>query len=96
MGRRSKPPSVFTYVITLTKDPDLEPIARFVAGKSCEQIQALRDRILNEIEQLEAHFPFREPLDDPGRFALQRDRLTCARRRREIDYLNEMLEQHRT
>jgi hypothetical protein len=30
-------------------------------------------------------------MDDPGRFQLQRDQLTCARRRREVDYLDQLL-----
>jgi hypothetical protein len=72
-------------------DSDLAAIAAHVTGKTPAQVQELRDRIVAEVRSIEANFPERTPADDPGRFELLRARLTCARRRREVDYLEQLL-----
>jgi hypothetical protein len=77
----------------LPADTDLHPIARFCEGLSKAQMQTVRERLIAEIASLEAGFPERTPMDDPGRFQVQRDRQTCARRRREIDFLNRLLDE---
>ena len=77
--------------MTLTVDNELAAIAAHVAGMSEDQVRAVRDHIIAEVQGIEAHFPERRPMDDPGRFQLQRDQLTCARRRREVDYLDQLL-----
>jgi hypothetical protein len=77
----------------LPSDPELHPIARFCEGLTQEQIRAVRDNIVSEVASLEAGFPERRPIDDPGRFQLERDRLTCARRRREVDFLDNLVAQ---
>jgi len=66
-------------------DPELHPIARFVEGLSRAQVQAVRDNILTEIANLEADVARRQrsfPMH-ANDIDITRDRLTCARRRRE-------------
>jgi hypothetical protein len=71
---------------------ELGAIVAHVAGMNNDQVRLVRDRIVAEVRSIEARFRERLPMDDPGRFQLERDRLTCARRRREVDYLNQLLE----
>jgi hypothetical protein len=77
----------------LPSDPELHPIAHFCEGLSKAQVQTVRERLIAEIASLEAGFPERRPIDDPGRFALERDRATCARRRREAEFLQRLLDE---
>jgi len=79
----------------LPADLELAAIAAYVAGMDQAQVRSVRDRIVAEVRSIEARFPERTPMDDPGRFQLQRDRLTCARRRREANYLSQLLAGHR-
>jgi hypothetical protein len=70
---------------------ELQPIASFVKGLSRDQVRTVRDQIAAEVHSIESRFPERTPMDDPGRFQLERDRVTCARRRREVDYLDHLI-----
>jgi hypothetical protein len=72
-------------------DGELAAIAAHVAGMSQAQIAGLRDGILAEVIAMEARMPEHTPPDDPGRFQLKRDQASCAQRRREIDYLDQVL-----
>jgi hypothetical protein len=76
-----------------TLDTELAAIATHAARMSAEQVRALRERIVREVADLEADVARRQrtfPMhaDD---IDIRRDRATCARRRREVDYLNELL-----
>jgi hypothetical protein len=77
------------------QDTDLGAIANHVSGMNKFQIQAVRDRIVKELkamnESIDARMGDKAPLDDPGKFAVQRDRFTAMRRRREVDYLDDLL-----
>lgn len=74
---------------------DLAAIASHVSGMNKFQIQGVRDRIVKEIavmnESINRRMGDNAPLDDPGKFAVQRDRFTAMRRRREVDYLDDLL-----
>lgn len=70
---------------------ELAAIAEHAARLNRDQMRSLRDRILADVHRIEARYPERRPPDDPGRFELDRDRATCARRRREVDYLEGLL-----
>jgi hypothetical protein len=77
------------------QDTDLAAIASHVSGMNKFQIQAVRDRIVKEVavmnRSIDARMGDNAPLDDPGKFALQRDRFAAMRRRREVDYLENLL-----
>jgi hypothetical protein len=77
----------------LPSDANLHAIARFAEGLSKEQVQAVRDNIVTEIADLEASVAQRQrtfPMH-ANDFDITRDRLTCARRRREVTYLDQLL-----
>jgi hypothetical protein len=79
----------------LPRDPELHPIARFVEGLTGEQIRTVRDNIVTEVATLEAEVATRQrtfPVH-ANDFGIQRDQRRCAVRRREVDYLNQLLAQ---
>jgi hypothetical protein len=78
--------------MTESLDPEFQPIAAHVAGKNKFEIQALRSRLIAEVQALESNLSACPPMDDPGLFRLKRDRVTVARRRREIAFLNGLLD----
>ena len=75
-------------------DPELAAIATHAARLSADQVRALRDTIVTEIASLEASIDTRERASraDADQFDIRRDRATCARRRREVDYLNQLMQ----
>jgi len=78
----------------LPQDSGLRPIAAHVAGKSPDQVRALRDGIISEIALLEASVARRQrdfPMHAQD-FDILRDQRRCAERRREVDYLERLLE----
>jgi hypothetical protein len=77
--------------MTETHDFELDAIAKYVEGMSNAQVEVVRELIMDEVHTLEARFPARLPNDDPGRFEFARVKLTCERRRREVDFLNKLL-----
>jgi hypothetical protein len=80
-------------MISQSIDPEVAAIATYVAGMDHDQVLALRDRIVAEIATVERNAAARErafPVDG-DKFDIRRDRAQCARRRREVDYLNQAL-----
>lgn len=75
----------------MVPDTNTAAIAVCVAGMSAAQVTAVRDGIITEIRSIGARLPAGEPPDDPHRFRIARDRATCARRWREVEYLNSLL-----
>jgi hypothetical protein len=82
-----------TMSIPLRVDAELAPIAMHVARMSPDAVRAMRDDIVNEIITLESSIAARKrgyPMHAHD-FDILRDQQCCARRRREVDYLNQLL-----
>ncbi|MGB9331496.1 MAG: hypothetical protein WCB10_12075 [Steroidobacteraceae bacterium] len=74
-------------------DAEVAAIATHAARLSTDQLRALRDRIVAEIESLEASIARRQrafPMQAHD-FDIQRDQARCVQRRREVAYLNRVL-----